>query len=145
MEALRLICSIIKPSDLPTDPFFYEIPQTKLLLGLHNYGPRLPLRPTYRTLQTAIEDVLHHIRRDPREGNLPMTPKASGYVYGADEVRLVMWLQEGMTWGIWGDTVRGLRLSGEIWEFVWWEFDVWVGEGTEREDAVGSGRLWAVG
>ncbi len=74
-----------------------------------------------------------------------MAPKASGYVYGADEVRLVLWLQEGMTWGIWGDTVRGLRLSGEIWEFVWWEFDVWVGEGREGEDAVGSGRLWAVG
>ncbi|KAL9077365.1 MAG: hypothetical protein Q9161_000210 [Pseudevernia consocians] len=135
----------ISVSNLPTDPLFSEIPRTSLLLKFHNYGPRLPLNPIYRTLQTAVEDVRLHISHDPATGNVPMLPVFPGYVYGAGDVRLLLRPQKVMTWGMWGDTLTGLRLFGESWEFVGLEFDVWDrGEG-KGADAVGSGHLWLIG
>lgn len=58
-----------------------------------------------------------------------MVPRPAGYVYRTDNVMLSLGPRRGMTWGMWGDTVRGLRLFGEVWEFVALDFDVWEKEG----------------
>lgn len=65
-----------------------------------------------------------------------------GYFYGTVDVELLLRPKEAMTWGMWGDTLRGLRLFGETWEFVGMWFDVLVrGEGEEETKWVGSGQL----
>lgn len=47
-----------------------------------------------------------------------------------------------MTWGMWGNTLRGLRLFVETWEFVEFKYVVWdKAEGEERQ-RVGNGQLW---
>ena len=80
---------------------------------------------------------------------MPMTRQFPGYVYQADHVRLqVQSLLEptpAMTWGMWGDALRGLRLFGQRWEFVVLRFDIWEDFDKEGEKPVGSGHLWLVG
>lgn len=129
-------------NDLPEDPFYYNIPRTDLILKLYAFAPRLSLQPTYATLQIAVHDVLMHIWADPDGGNIPMPAKTSGYIYRTGGVRLLLRPREEMTWAMWGNTLRGLRLFGEIWEFVGLEFEVWDGGEGGSEEAVGSGNLW---
>ena len=71
-----------------------------------------------------------------------MPAKTSGYIYRTGGVRLLLRPREEMTWAMWGNTLRGLRLFGEIWEFVGLEFEVWDGGEGGSEEAVGSGNLW---
>lgn len=68
-----------------------------------------------------------------------MAPRPQEYVYGANSVKLLFRPQKAMTWGMWGNTLRGLRLFGEVWEFVGLDFDVW--DGKERKRVLGSGHL----
>ena len=69
-----------------------------------------------------------------------MMPLVSGYVYGTDGVRLLVQPEGGITWGMWGHVIRGLRHFGEIWEFVMLEFEIWNPE--LEEQIIGVGRLW---
>lgn len=69
-----------------------------------------------------------------------MVPQVSGYVYGTDRVKLLVRPEDGITWGMWGNVIRGLRHFGEIWEFVMLEFEIWDQE--LEEQVVGVGRLW---
>ena len=52
-----------------------------------------------------------------------MTPRSSGYFYGAGNVRLRLMTGPDMTWGMWGETLRGLRHFAEHWDFVELRFD----------------------
>lgn len=72
-----------------------------------------------------------------------MQRRPTGYHYGAGTVRLALGLQAGMTWGIWGDALTGLRLFGEAWEFVALEFEIL--DRDEEETCLGNGRFWEVG
>lgn len=77
-----------------------------------------------------------------------MVPMYPGYVFGGTGFVLLLVRPEvGITWGMWGDTLRGLRLFGEIWEFVGLEFEVLDQAGGEKGTGgvqVGVGRLWGV-
>ena len=78
-----------------------------------------------------------------------MTRLFPGYVYQADLVRLqVQSLLEpapAMTWRMWGEALRGLRLFGERWEFVALVFDLWEDSDEKGEEPVGVGHLWLAG
>ncbi|KAF6225599.1 hypothetical protein HO133_009599 [Letharia lupina] len=129
-------------NNLPIDPLLLRTPESTVFLKVHGYGPRLPPQSTYRTLRKAVDDVLSHIREDPSEGKTPMEHLPQGYFYGTFDVELSLRPKEAMTWGMWGDTLRGLRRFGETWEFVGLAFDVLVrGEGEEETKWVGSGQL----
>ena len=71
-----------------------------------------------------------------------MPAKDQGYDYAAGDVRLLLRPQHAMTWAMWGDTVRGLRRFGQMWEFVGLDFEVWEGGEGGGEEPVGHGRLW---
>lgn len=71
-----------------------------------------------------------------------MPPKQGGYIYRSGNVRLLLLTQPGMTWGMWGNTIRGLRLFVQKWEIVSLDFDVWDGEeGMGQDKWVGNGYL----
>ena len=78
-----------------------------------------------------------NIFQDIHKGDIVMTPRSSGYIYGSGNVRLRLMTQPAMTWGRWGETLRGLRQFGESWEFVELRFDIIDGGVT-----MASGEIW---
>lgn len=149
LPSARTCPAEIPPSVIPLDPLFYRIRDTSVSICLHDYGSRLSIKSTYRTLEYAVQDVMDHVLAEPSGGETPMTRQFPGYVYQADHVRLqVQSLLEptpAMTWGMWGDALQGLRLFGERWEFVVVKFDIWEDFDKEGEKPVGIGHLWLVG
>ena len=124
-------------SNLPADPSFYRIDDSTLFIKFYNYGVRINARPTYGILQSAVEDVMMHILQDIHRGDVVMTPRPGGYVYGSGNVRLRLMTKPDMTWGMWGETLRGLRMFEETWEFVELRFDIIDGGVT-----MASGEIW---
>ena len=78
-----------------------------------------------------------HIFQDIHKGYIVMTPRSHGYFYGSGNVRLRLMTRPDMTWGMWGETLTGLRQFGESWEFVELRFDIIDGGMTK-----GSGEIW---
>ena len=70
-----------------------------------------------------------------------MPERVPGYIYSAADVFLILKPEPTMTWGMWGNTLRGLRLFGEHWEFVVMNFDVLSGE---EGHELGTGHLWKI-
>ena len=77
-----------------------------------------------------------HIFPDHHKGDIVMTPRSSGYFYRSGNVRLRLMTGPDMTWGMWGNTLTGLRHFAEYWEFVELHFDTIDGGAT-----MGSGQL----
>lgn len=65
-----------------------------------------------------------HLWREPDGATIAMPPKQPGYQYMGGRVRLMFRPGEGMTWGMWGNVLRGIRLFGEGWQFVGLRFYV---------------------
>lgn len=140
LSQLSLNPLIISTSAHPHDPSIFRIADSTLLLNIHDYGPHLPLGETYRTFQTAVDDVIRNIWPDPTWARIPMVPRPGGYVYGTERVRLMVLPQPEMTWGMWADVLGGLRRFVEQWEFVAFEYGVWdMAEGFR-----GNGNLWKI-
>ena len=78
-----------------------------------------------------------HILPDTHKGDIVMPRRPTGYTYGSGNVRLRLMTQPDMTWGMWGETLRGLRQFGQSWTFVELHFDTIDGGVT-----VGSGKVW---
>lgn len=125
------------PNTLPEDPAFYRLNDSNLVIKFSNYGASIDARSTYGALQSAVEDVMMHILPDPQKGDIVMTPRSGGYFYSSGNVRLSLMTQPGMTWGMWGETLGGLRQFAEYWEFVELRFDTIDDGGVTR----GSGQL----
>lgn len=115
-------------SNLPTDPSLYRLYESALVVKFYNYRIPINVKSTYGTLQTAIEDVIDHLWGDVHKGNIVMTPRAQGYSYRSGQVGLTLYTQHDMTWGMWGETLQGLREFGEFWEFVELQFDIIDGQ-----------------
>ena len=126
-------------SNLPADPTFYRIDDSTLFIKFYNYGAPINARSAYGALQSAVEDVMIHIFQDIHKGDIVMTPRSSGYIYGSGNVRLRLMVRPDMTWGKWGETLRGLRQFGESWEFVELRFDTIDGGVT-----MASGEIWTL-
>lgn len=124
-------------SNLPADPAFYRIDDSTLFIKFYNYGNPIVARLTYGALQTAVQDVMMHIFQDIHRGDIVMTPRSGGYIYGSGNVRLRLMTRPEMTWGMWGETLRALRQFGESWEFVQLRFDAIDGGVT-----MASGEIW---
>ena len=124
-------------SNLPADPSFYRIDDSNLFIKFYNYGLRIDARSTYGALQIAVEDVMIHILPDTHRGDIVIPRRPNGYTYGTGNVRLRLMTQPDMTWGMWGETLRGLRQFGQSWAFVELNFDTIEGGVT-----VGSGKIW---
>ena len=115
----------------------YSIPETTLSIKFYDYGAPLDTQSTYGTLQTAVQDVMLHIWGDIHKGNTVMKSRPRGYSYGTSKVRLLLIPQSDMTWGMWGETLKELRVFGQVFEFVELRFDII--DGVER---MGSGQFW---
>ena len=68
-----------------------------------------------------------------------MTERAQGYSYSSGKVAMTLYTQPDMTWGMWGETLQGLREFGQSWEFVELQFDIIDGQVLR-----GSGQFWAL-
>lgn len=104
-------------SRLPSDPFFYKVPDSDETVRFYGYGTSLPR-----------EDVIHAIvvasRRIKRHGssNEPIPDKVLRY--GSGDVYLVMHHTGRMTWRLWETALRGIMDFLERYEYVDMEFDV---------------------
>ena len=104
-------------SNLPHDPFVYQVPSSDETVRFHGYSYRLPREDVINAIVRATRAIAMH-------GSSDQVIPDRILRFGQNDVYLVLHHSGRMTWRVFETALRGIVVFLEKYEYVEMEFDI---------------------